>query len=82
MARMVVFYTSSRQLKIFHYRDTWVAQSVECPTPDFIQVRISWFVGLSPTLGSALTAVEPAWNSLSPPLSAPPLLALDLSFSK
>ena len=36
-------------------------------------------MGLSPTLGSALTTAEPAWNSLSPSPSAPPLFTLSLS---
>ena len=48
------------------------------------QVMISWFVGSSPTLGSVLTAqsLEPASNSVSPSLSAAPLLMLCLSISK
>ena len=53
-------------------------QSVMRPTA--AQVMISWFVGLSPTSGSVLTArsLEPASDSVSPPLSGPPLLALSL----
>ena len=43
------------------------------------QVMISQFMGLNPTLGSALTA----WDSLSLSLSAPPLLVhTPLSLSK
>ena len=45
----------------------------------------SWFVGSSPTLGSVLTAqsLEPALDSASPPLSAPPPThTLSLSLSK
>ena len=59
----------------------WVSQSLECPT--LAQVMISWFVGLSPLLGSVLTAqsLEPASDSVSPPLSAPPLLAHAFSLS-
>ena len=58
----------------------WVAQSVKCPTS--AQVLISRFVGSSPTLGSVLTvqSLEPACDSVSPSLSAPPLLELCLSF--
>ena len=43
----------------------------------------SWFVGLSPASGSVLTAwsLEPASDSVSPALSAPPLLVLCLSLS-
>ena len=60
---------------------TWVAQSVECPTS--AQVMILWFLGSSPMLGSGLTAqsLEPALDSGSPPLSAPPLLMLCLCLS-
>ena len=45
------------------------------------QVMISPSVSMSPTLGSVLTAqsLEPASDSVSPPLSAPPLLMLCLS---
>ena len=60
-------------------RGTGVAQSVKRPTP--AQVTISRLMGLSPALGSVLTApsLEPASDSVSPSLSAPPLLALCLS---
>ena len=39
----------------------------------FAQVMISWFMGLSPTLGSGLIArsLEPASDSVSPSLSLP-----------
>ena len=48
------------------------------------QVMISWFKSSSPTLGSVLTAhsLEAASGSVSPSLSAPPLLMLCLSLSK
>ena len=61
--------------------DAWVAQFVKCPT--LAQVTISWIVGLGPPSGCALTAqsLESVLNSLSPSLSAPPLLALSLSLS-
>ena len=60
---------------------TWVAQSGKRPTST--QVMISLFVSLSPMSGSVLTArsVEPALDSVSPPLSAPPLLMLCVSLS-
>ena len=49
-------------------------------SPPSSQVLISQFVSWSPpppTPGAVLTARrEPAWDSLSPPLSAPPLLML------
>ena len=50
---------------------TWMAQLVEQPT--LVQVMISWFVSLSPTSGSVLTArsLELASGSVSPSLSLP-----------
>ena len=59
-------------------RGAWVAQSVKRPTS--AQVKISRFMGLSPTSGSVLTArsLDPAFDSVSPSLSAPPLLMLCL----
>ena len=47
------------------------------------QVVISWFVSSSLTSGSVLTAksLEPISDSVTPPLSAPPLLVLYLSVS-
>ena len=60
----------------------WVAPSVKRPTS--AQVMISRSVGSSPVWGSVLTAqsLEPASDSVSPSLSAPPLLILCLSFSQ
>ena len=65
-----------------NYRGAWVAQSVKRPTS--AQVMISQFVSSSPALGSGLTAQspEPALDSVSPPLSAPPLLAHCFSLSQ
>ena len=47
------------------------------------QVMISQLVGLSPALGSVLAAqsLKPPSNSVSPPLSAPPMLMLCLALS-
>ena len=55
-----------------------MAHSVKCPT--LVQVTIPWFTGSSPASGSALTAqsLESASDSVSPSLSAPPLLTLSL----
>ena len=66
--------------EIFSY--TWVAHSVKRLTS--AQVMISWFVGLSPTSGSVLTAqsLEPASDSVSPSLCLSPVHALSLSLSK
>ena len=59
----------------------WVAQSVKPPTS--AQVTISRFESSNPTSGSVLTAwsPEPALDSMSPSLSAPPLLTFCLSVS-
>ena len=48
------------------------------------QVMISWFMSSNPVLGSVLTAqsLEPALDSVSPSLSALPLLMLCLSLSQ
>ena len=55
---------------------------VEWPT--LAQVMISQLVSLSPMVGSVLTveSLEPALDSVSPSLSAPPLLKLSLSLLK
>ena len=59
-----------------------MAQSVKRLTS--AQVIISRFMGSSPASGSVLTAQspEPASDSESPSLSAPPPLTLRLSLSK
>ena len=58
-----------------------MAQSVKRPTS--AQVMISQLVGSSPVSGSVLMAQspEPASDSVSPLLSAPPLLTLCLCLS-
>ena len=63
-------------------RGAWVAQSVKRLTS--AQVKISRSVSSSPTLGSGLMAqsLEPASNSVSPSLSAPPPFMLCLSLSQ
>ena len=67
--------------KVYVIQGAWVAQSVKHLT--LAQVMISRFVGSSPTSGSVLTAqsLEPALDSVSPSLSAPPRLSLCLSLS-
>ena len=59
----------------------WVAQSVKRLTSAW--VMISQSVSSSPASGSVLTArgLEPALDSVSPSLSAPPPLMLYLSLS-
>ena len=68
-------------LKTSGFQGTWGAQSVKSPTS--AQVTISLFPSSSPSLGSVLTAqsLEPALESVSPSLSAPPLLSLLLARS-
>ena len=65
----------------YNTQGVWVAQLVEPPTSP--QVMISRLVVSSPLSGSVLTAqsLESALVSVSPFLSAPPLLALRLSLS-
>ena len=52
--------------------------------PDFSQVTISWSVSSSPASGSGLMAqsLEPASDSVSSSLSAPPPFMLCLSLSQ
>ena len=68
-------------LKGYHLWGTWMAQSVKHPT--LAQVMISQFVSSSPMSGSVLTAqsLEPALDSVSPPLSLPLPLARARSLS-
>ena len=68
--------------KNIYHRGAWVAQSVKHLTP--AQVTISQFMGSNPLSGSVLTArsLEPAPDSVSPSLSAPPPLMLCLSLSQ
>ena len=59
----------------------WVAQSVKWLTSARVMIsQLFFFVSWSPTVGSVLTAqsLEPALDSVSPSLSAPPLLVLCL----
>ena len=57
-------------------RGTWVAQSVKRPT--LAQVVLSRFMGLSPMLGSVLTAesLEPRSDSVSLSLPLPHLCSV------
>ena len=68
-------------LQILSCMGAWVAQLIKRLTS--AQVMISWFVGSSSALGSVLTAqiLEPASDSVSPSLSAPPPLVLCLCLS-
>ena len=59
----------------------WVAQSVKCPTLDFSSGHDLRVHGFEPCIGLCADIAEPAWDSLSPSLSAPPLLSLSLCSS-
>ena len=60
----------------------WVARSVKCPTLDFGSGHDLIVRGFEPHIGLCAVSAEPAWNSISPPLSAPPLLlCLSLALS-
>ena len=73
---MVSLENSTKHLKT---RGAQVAQLVKRPT--LAQVMISWLICLSPASGSVLTVriLEPALDSVSPSLSAPPRLTLCLT---
>ena len=58
---------------------TWVAQSVKLPTLDFGSGGDLMVCEIEPCVGLCDDSVQPAWDSLSPSPSAPPLLALSLS---
>ena len=70
-----------KAVRTMKFRGAYVAQSFELPTS--AQVMISRFAGSSPTSGSVLPAqsLEPASDSVSPSLSAPPLPTPCLSVS-
>ena len=63
--------------------DTWVAQSVKHLTSAQVMIS-SWSMSSSPASGSVLTvqSLEPASDSVSPSLSAPPPFMLCLSLSQ
>ena len=64
-----------------YFRGSWAAQLVKPLTS--AQVMISQFVSLNPASGSVLTAqgLKLALDSVSPSLSAPPMLMFSLSLS-
>ena len=76
---MVSFSEHIFSVLIDKIRGTCVAQLVKWPT--WAQVMILWFVSLSPSSGSVLTAQSLVFasDSLSPSLSALPLITLCLS---
>ena len=61
---------------------TWVAQSVEYPTLDLCSGHDLMVRELEPRIGLCTNSVEPAWDSLSPFLSASLLLSLSFKINK
>ena len=55
------------RIKLEINRGTWVAQSVEHPTPDFSSGHDLGVMGLSPKSGSEV-GMGSGWDSLSAPL--------------
>ena len=74
-------FSLSMCLKNTKYQGVWVAQLVKRPTS--AHIMISQPMSSSPESGSVLTArsLEPPSDSVSPSLSAPPLLMPCLSVS-
>ena len=54
----------------------WVAQSVKRPTLDFSSGHDLTVRGIEPNVGLCVDSVEPAWDSLCPSFSPPPLRSL------
>ena len=71
---------SVQYLKFKALRGTWVVQSVKAPTLDFSSGLDLMVCELKPCLGLSAGSVEPAWDSLSPSLSAS--LSLSLKINK
>ena len=64
------------------YRGTWVAQLAKHPTLDLGSGHGLTVHETELCIRLCADSVEPAWDSLSPSLSAPPLLSLSLSQNK
>ena len=59
-----------------------MAQSVKRQTLAFHSGEDLMVCGILPCVGLPADSIEPAWDSVSPCLFAPPLLTLSLSLSK
>ena len=68
-------------IKNVNLRGAGVAQLVKCLTLDFSSGHDLTVCEMEPHIGLCADSAEPAWDSLSPSLSAPPLLMLVLSRS-
>ena len=60
---------------------TWVAQLIKQPTLGFGSGHDLTVCEFEPRIRLCADSEEPAWDSVSPSLSAPPLFALSLSLS-
>ena len=58
---------------------TWVVQSVKHPTIDFSSGHDLTVFEIEPCIKLCADNVEPAWDSLFPSLSVPPLLLCSLN---
>ena len=78
LGELTFFKKKKKKKKIVLVAPGWLSQ---LSVLTLSQVMILRSVGLSPALGSVLTvqSLKPALESVSPSLSAPPLLALCLS---
>ena len=61
---------------------TWGAQSVKLLTLGFSSGHDLVVLEIKPDVGLCTDSTEPAWDSLPPSLSAPPVLTLSLALSK
>ena len=61
---------------------TWVAQLINRLTLDFGSGHDLMIGEFKPLMGLRADRVEPVWDSLSPSISAPPLLTFSLSQNK
>ena len=61
-------------------KGAWVAQSVNHPTVDFSSDHDLMVHEFEPRVRLRADSMEPAWDFLSPSLSAPPCYSLCLSF--
>ena len=59
-----------------------MAQLVECLTLDFDPGHDLMVHGVEPHIGLCADSMEPTWDSLSPSVSAPPLMSFSLSLSQ
>ena len=60
--------------KVFRFQDAWVAQLVKGPTVSFASGHDLTVPEMKPRIGFCADSLEPAWASLSPSFSVPPLL--------